>query len=67
MVHLVAQRITDLSADLASVGSRDAEFPLSHGRGDQVRNVVPVPIRASFRLRACSPSTSISRTYTSTR
>lgn len=38
VVHLVAQRITDLSADLASVGSRDAKFPLPHGRGDQVRN-----------------------------
>jgi len=38
VVHLVAQRITDLSADLASVGSRDAAFPLPHGRGDQVRN-----------------------------
>lgn len=38
VVHLVAQRITDLSADLASVGTRDAEFPLPHGRGDQVRN-----------------------------
>jgi error-prone DNA polymerase len=38
VVHLVAQRITDLSADLASVGARDAAFPLPHGRGDQVRN-----------------------------
>lgn len=38
VVHLVAQRITDLSADLASVGSREAAFPLPHGRGDQVRN-----------------------------
>ncbi|RVJ14725.1 error-prone DNA polymerase [Sinorhizobium medicae] len=38
VVHLVAQRITDLSADLASVGSRDAAFPLPHGRGDQIRN-----------------------------
>jgi error-prone DNA polymerase len=38
VVHLVAQRITDLSAELASVGSRDAAFPLPHGRGDQVRN-----------------------------
>ncbi|MEP7457592.1 error-prone DNA polymerase [Phyllobacterium sp. SB3] len=38
VVHLVAQRITDLSADLASVGSRDVAFPLPHGRGDQVRN-----------------------------
>jgi error-prone DNA polymerase len=38
VVHLVAQRITDLSADLAGVGSRDAAFPVPHGRGDQVRN-----------------------------
>ena len=38
VVHLVAQRITDLSTDLANVGSRDAAFPLPHGRGDQVRN-----------------------------
>lgn len=37
-VHLVAQRITDLSADLASVGSRDAAYPTLHGRGDQGRN-----------------------------
>ncbi|VTZ25389.1 hypothetical protein MPC1_2250002 [Methylocella tundrae] len=38
VVHLVAQRITDLSADLARVGSRDMAFPLPHGRGDQVGN-----------------------------
>jgi error-prone DNA polymerase len=38
VVHLVAQRISDLSADLASVGARDAAFPLPHGRGDQVRH-----------------------------
>ncbi len=38
VVHLVAQRITDLSAELASVGSRDEAFPVPHGRGDQVRN-----------------------------
>ncbi|ARM88182.1 error-prone DNA polymerase 1 [Rhizobium sp. CIAT894] len=37
VVHLVAQRITDLSADLASVGSRDGAFPLPHGRGDEAR------------------------------
>ncbi|MFI4998285.1 MAG: error-prone DNA polymerase [Reyranellales bacterium] len=36
VVHLVAQRLTDLSAELASVGSRDQTFPLPHGRGDQV-------------------------------
>ena len=38
VVHLVAQRISDLSADLASVGSRQGAFPLAHGRGDQVRH-----------------------------
>ncbi|TDT92499.1 DnaE-like error-prone DNA polymerase [Azorhizobium sp. AG788] len=37
VVHLVAHRLSDLSADLASVGQRGA-FPLAHGRGDQVRN-----------------------------
>lgn len=37
-VYLIAQRITNLSADLAIVDSRNAAFPLPHGRGDQVRN-----------------------------
>lgn len=36
VVHLVTQRISDLSADLASIGSRDTAFPLPHGRGDEV-------------------------------
>jgi error-prone DNA polymerase len=36
VVHLVAQRLVDLSTELATVGSRDAAFPLSYGRGDQV-------------------------------
>ncbi len=36
VVHLVANRFSDLSADLASVGNRDGAFPLTHGRGDQV-------------------------------
>jgi error-prone DNA polymerase len=36
VVHLVAHRLVDLSAEIATVGSRDAAFPLSHGRGDQV-------------------------------
>ncbi len=38
VVHLVAQRITDLSAELASVGAREEAFPVPHGRGDQVRH-----------------------------
>ncbi|MBE0704601.1 MAG: DNA polymerase-like protein [Afipia sp.] len=43
VVHLVAQRITDLSADLASVGSRDGAFPLPHGRGDELHHGSPSP------------------------
>ena len=38
VVHLVARHLTDLSPELASVGERDAVFPLPHGRGDQVRH-----------------------------
>lgn len=38
VVHLVAQRMTDLSADSACVGSRDAAFRVPHCRGDQVRH-----------------------------
>ena len=36
VVHLVAHQLINLSAELGSVGSRDALFPLPHGRGDQV-------------------------------
>jgi error-prone DNA polymerase len=39
VVHLVAHRLTDLSADLADVGDRD--FPLPHGRGDELRHGSP--------------------------
>ena len=42
-VHLVAQKLSDLSAELASVGQRDAAFPLAHGRGDQVTNPIGGP------------------------
>jgi error-prone DNA polymerase len=38
VVHLVAHRVSDLSNALASVGHRDATFPLPHGRGDEVRH-----------------------------
>jgi error-prone DNA polymerase len=40
-VHLVAQRLTDLSPALASVGNRDGEFPLPHGRGDEFHRGAP--------------------------
>ncbi|BCH19583.1 ImuA family protein [Mesorhizobium sp. L-2-11] len=35
VVHLVAHELTDLSAELASVGNRETPFPLPHGRGDE--------------------------------
>ncbi|WP_095203527.1 error-prone DNA polymerase [Mesorhizobium carmichaelinearum] len=43
VVHLVAHRLSDLSADLASVGNRDAAFPLPHGRGDEFHHGSPTP------------------------
>ncbi|APO72225.1 error-prone DNA polymerase 2 (plasmid) [Rhizobium gallicum] len=36
VVHLVAQRLFDLSSDLRGLGERDEAFPLQHGRGDGV-------------------------------
>ncbi|HSV21467.1 MAG TPA: OB-fold nucleic acid binding domain-containing protein, partial [Xanthobacteraceae bacterium] len=41
VVHLVAHRLTDLSEELASVGDRDAAFPLPHGRGDEFHHGSP--------------------------
>jgi error-prone DNA polymerase len=38
VVHLVAHQLTDLSADLASVGERHDDFPLPHGRGDELHH-----------------------------
>ena len=35
VVHLIAWKLFDLSDLLASVGGRDAPFPLPHGRGDE--------------------------------
>jgi error-prone DNA polymerase len=41
VVHLVAQQLTDLSSELASVGERDRAFPLPHGRGDEFHHGSP--------------------------
>jgi error-prone DNA polymerase len=41
VVHLVAHRLNDLSDALASVGHRDAAYPLPHGRGDPLRHGNP--------------------------
>lgn len=35
VVHLIARKLHDLSADLAGIGYRNAPFPLPHGRGDE--------------------------------
>ena len=43
VVHLVAHRITDLSAELASIGQRDGAFPLPHSRGDEFHHGSPTP------------------------
>ena len=43
VVHHVAYGLTDLSAALASVGQRDAAFPLPHGRGDEFHHGTPAP------------------------
>jgi error-prone DNA polymerase len=41
VVHLVAQHLTDLSAELAGVGERDDGLPLPHGRGDEFHHGSP--------------------------
>jgi error-prone DNA polymerase len=41
VIHIVAHQMHDLSAELASVGSGDAAFPLPHGRGDEFHHGSP--------------------------
>jgi error-prone DNA polymerase len=41
VAHLVANQLTDLSAELAAVGDRDDGFPLPHGRGDEFHHGGP--------------------------
>ncbi|MBO0664433.1 error-prone DNA polymerase [Jiella sp. MQZ9-1] len=41
VVHLVVQKLADLSAKLASIGGREAHFPLPHGRGDEFHHGSP--------------------------
>src|SRR5690606_16455680 len=45
VVHLVAHHLTDMSAELASIGKRDSPFPLPHGRGDEFHAGAPAPDR----------------------
>jgi error-prone DNA polymerase len=38
VMHVVAQRLTDLSALLRSVGDREQDFPVPHARGDEAKH-----------------------------
>ena len=50
VVHLIAYRLFDLSDLLASVGGRDAPFPLPHGRGDEFARGPSAPDARSVSL-----------------
>jgi error-prone DNA polymerase len=41
VVHIVVHHLTDLSHELASIGSRECRFPLPHGRGDEFHHGSP--------------------------
>jgi len=58
VVHLVAQRLFDLSDDLGKLGERDEKFPLPHGRGDEFAhgNGAPDPRE---RPKAAAPARDI--------
>ncbi|MFB9795151.1 error-prone DNA polymerase, partial [Shinella granuli] len=58
VVHLVAQRLFDLSDDLGRLGEQDEQFPLPHGRGDEFArgNGAPDPRE---RPKAAAPARDI--------
>jgi error-prone DNA polymerase len=43
VVHIVAHELIDMSAELASIGSREVAFALPHGRGDEFHHGSPTP------------------------
>ncbi|TIR17098.1 MAG: DNA polymerase [Mesorhizobium sp.] len=54
VVHLVANTVTDLSAELASVGNRNEPLPLPHGRADEAHGgpaIDPRSLPKGFRRR----------------
>lgn len=55
VMHVVVHRITDLSHELASVGERDAPFPLPHGRGDELHGGAPAPDPRSLPPKGLRP------------
>jgi error-prone DNA polymerase len=58
VVHLVAQRLFDLSGDLGSLSDRDETFPLPHGRGDEFAHGGGAP-DSRERKRAAAPARDI--------
>ena len=60
MIHLVAERLWDWSADLDRIADLDGHFELRTGRGDQVRTStrdprLPMPEANATRHRPASP------------
>ena len=52
VIHVVTERLEDLSGLLASVGERDGVFPLRRGRGDEAkRGIGPDPRGISVKTR----------------
>jgi error-prone DNA polymerase len=43
VIHLVAERLWDWSADLDRIADLDGHFELRQGRGDQARSSMPDP------------------------
>jgi hypothetical protein len=66
VVHLVANHLTGLSTELATVGERDAGFPLPTVAVMNFITAVRGSIRAACRRRARNRGTSTCQTCTST-
>ena len=58
VVHLVAQRLFDLSEDLGQLGERGEAFPLPHGRGDEFAHGNGAP-DSRERPKAAAPARDI--------
>lgn len=52
VVHLVAQRLFDLSADMGQLGEKDSAFPMVHGRGDELAHGNGAPDSRDRKLGA---------------
>ncbi|MCJ8056977.1 error-prone DNA polymerase [Shinella curvata] len=59
VVHLVAQRLFDLSEDLSRLGERDEKFPLPHGRGDEFAHGNGASDSREQRPKAAAPARDI--------